>query len=114
MFNLTTYNTKSVLLLLVVSIFLQSFSLLCIKLSTLQGGYLSVVLLVVSFGFIGFRTLVWQNLLRECDLSSVYPYASLVQVLILLYAAIIFHEPVTLNNIIGLNIMLIGVFAMSR
>ncbi|MCK5663224.1 MAG: EamA family transporter [Thiotrichaceae bacterium] len=101
-------------LLLVASIFLQSFSLLSIKISTLQTDLLAFVLLVVAFGFIGLRTVCWQYLLESEDLSRVYPYASLVQVLILLYAAIIFNEPVTLFNIIGLLMMLGGIFYISR
>lgn len=99
---------------LVASIFLQSFSLLSIKVSTLQTGLLAFVLLVVAFGFIGLRTIFWQFLLESEDLSRVYPYASFVQVLILLYAAILFNEPVTLFNITGLLMMLGGIFYMSR
>ena len=105
---------KKSFFLLVASIFLQSFSILSIKISTLQTGLLAFVLLVVAFGFIGLRTIFWQYLLESEDLSRVYPYASFVQVLILLYAAILFKEPVTLFNIIGLIMMLGGIFYMSR
>jgi len=107
-------KTNPTFLLLTASILLQSFSLLSVKLSTLQAGYLSMLLLIVAFGFIGLRTLIWQHLLKGAELSNVYPYASLVQILILFYAAIIFHEPITLNNVIGSLIMLAGIFIMSR
>lgn len=105
---------KKSFFLLVASIFLQSFSLLSIKISTMQTGAFAYALLVVAFGFIGLRTIFWQYLLASADLSRVYPYASFVQVLILLYAAILFNEPVTLFNIIGLIMMLGGTFYMSR
>lgn len=100
--------------LLTISIFLQSFSLLSIKLSSLQSGYFSLILLIVAFGFIGLRSIFWQHLLKLTELSRVYPYASLVQVLIFLYAVVLFNEPVTLNNVIGLFLMLGGIFFMSR
>lgn len=105
---------KKPVFFLVASIFLQSFSLLSIKISTLQTGVFAFVLLLVAFGFIGLRTICWQYLLESEDLSRVYPYASFVQVLILLYAAILFNEPVTLLNIVGLIMMLGGIFYMSR
>ena len=100
--------------LLATTIFLQSFSFLSIKLSTLQTGFYAFALLIVAFGFIGLRSIVWQYLLKYAELSRVYPYASLVQVLILLYAAVLFHEPITMNNVIGLVMMLTGIFYMSR
>ena len=100
--------------LLVVTIFLQSFSFLSIKLSTMQTGFFASALLISAFGFIGLRSVFWQHLLQGTELSKVYPYASLVQVLILLYAVFIFNEPITLNNLIGLGMMLAGIFYMSR
>ena len=101
-------------LLLVVTIFLQSFSLLSVKYSTLGSGFSSFVLLIVAFGFIGFRALLWQYLLTRVELSRVYPFASLVQVLIFVYAVVLFNEVITTNNIVGLLLMLAGVVFMSR
>ena len=106
-------NTKP-FFLLSASIFLQSFSLLSIKYSTLQAGYTALILLAVAFGFIGLRSVIWQYLLKSSELSHVYPFVSLVQVLILLYAAVLFQEPITINNVIGLTMMLSGVYFISR
>ena len=100
--------------LLVISIILQSFSFLSIKFSTLQEGFYILVLLILAFVFLGARAIVWQILLKSIELSTIYPYASLVQVLILIYAVIFFHESVTVYNIIGLVIMLGGIYYMSR
>ena len=107
-------NNKKPFYLLTASILLQSFSILSIKLSTLHDDYLAFVLLLAAIGFIALRSIAWQFLLKLKDLSQVYPYASLVQVLILLYAAILFDEPVTTFNIIGLSLMLCGIFYISR
>ena len=107
------FQNKTVLLL-ISSIFIQSFSFLSIKFSTMEEGYFAIALLVLSFTFSMVRAVVWQMLLKTIELSKVYPYASLVQILILIYSVILFHENVTINNVIGLLIMLSGIYYMSR
>lgn len=102
------------LFLLISSIFLQSFSFLSIKFSTLQESFYALMLLVLAFFFLGARAIVWQILLKTATLSKVYPYASLVQILILIYSVFIFNENVTAFNIIGLLIMLSGIYYMSN
>lgn len=101
-------------LLLSLTILIQSFSFLSIKYSTLQTGLVSFLLLTGAFGFLCLRAILWQNLLKITDLSKIYPFAALVQVLILLYAVLLFNETITLNNVIGLLIMLTGTFFLSR
>lgn len=101
------------LFLLTSSIFLQSFSFLSIKYSTMQTGLYLIILLGLSFFFLAMRALVWQILLKSVELSKIYPLASLVQVLILIYSAVLFNENVTITNVIGLIIMLTGIYYMS-
>ena len=101
-------------LLLPLTIVLQSFSFLSIKYSTLQTGVTTIVLLILALGLLGLRAILWQRLLKLTDLSHVYPFAALVQVLILLYAVLLFDESISLNNVIGLLLMLIGVYFLSR
>ena len=100
--------------LLVITIFLQSFSLLSIKFSTLESGVLSFMLLVTAFGFVGLRAILCQRLLKLSDLSYIYPFAALVQVLILIYAVVLFGEEVTVFNLSGFFLMLSGSYFMSR
>ena len=105
---------SNTLALLVISIFLQSFSFLSIKLSTIKEGLSIYIFLLIAFFFMGFRAIVWQYLLKLTDLSSIYPFASLVQILILIYAVVFFNEVVTTYNIIGLSIMLGGIFYLTQ
>lgn len=105
---------KNTTFLLISSIFLQSFSFLSIKFSTMQEGFYAIVLLLLAFFFLGSRAVVWQVLLRNIELSKIYPYASLVQILILIYAVVFFHETINIYNIIGTIIMLSGIYYMSR
>ena len=102
------------LFLLISSIFLQSFSFLSIKLSTMQEGFYLIALLFIAFFFLGARAIVWQILLKTIELSKIYPFASLVQILILIYSVVFFHEHINIYNIVGLIIMLSGIYYMSR
>jgi drug/metabolite transporter (DMT)-like permease len=80
----------------------------------LQTGIISLLLLGMAFGFLFLRAIAWQYLLKIADLSHVYPFAALVQVIILVYAVVLFHETVTMANLAGLIIMLTGVYFISR
>jgi drug/metabolite transporter (DMT)-like permease len=104
----------NIILLLGASILLQSFSFLSIKISTLQEGMVFLVFLMAAFGFMVVRAIVWQSLLRLTDISKVYPYVALVQILILGYAVLLFNEQVTLNNLLGLLLMFTGILFISR
>jgi len=101
--------------LIISSIFLQSFSFLSIKISTQQSANLYILLwLLLAFLFIGSRAIIWQRLLVLTELSKVYPYTSLVQVLIFFYAVVFFHESVMLHHILGLLIMLVGLVLITK
>lgn len=99
--------------LLSASILLQSFSLLCIKISTQSIDSKVFIWLFLASIFLAARAVIWQILLRLKELSEIYPYASLVQVLILLYAVAFFHENATIYNVVGLAVMLSGLYYIS-
>lgn len=101
-------------LLLAASVFIQSFSFLSLKVSTLVSGLWSGALLLLAFLFLGLRAALWQSLLRRSDLSQVYPFSALVQVLILVYAVVLFNEPVAMNHLAGLALMLGGTVVLAR
>lgn len=106
--------TANSIILVATSIFLQSFSFLSIKISTLQSSSYAFLWLILAFVFIGLRAVIWQMLLRISELSKVYPYASLVQVLIFIYAIWFFDEQFTYSNLLGLLIMLTGIHIISK
>ena len=100
--------------LLAATIFIQSFSFLSLKISTLDSSLWSTAFLIAAFLFMGLRAVLWQKLLHQADLSLVYPFMSLVQVLILAYAVLLFKESIAVNHVVGLLLMLFGSFVMSR
>ena len=94
--------------LLAVTIFLQSFSFLSLKYATGATGALLPGLLGLTFLFLAARAILWQRLLLRADLSLVYPFAALVQVLVVIYAVTLFGETVSMSNIAGLGLTRIG------
>jgi len=100
--------------LLAVSILLQSFSFLSIKYASLATGWEMAVLLSTGFGFLVLRAVTWQNVLKRVPLSKVYPFMSLVQILIFLYAVFLFHEHVAWFHVAGLSLMLLGLYVLGK
>jgi multidrug transporter EmrE-like cation transporter len=101
-------------LLLVLSIFLQSFSFLSIKYATLTNGIYALVYLLIAIFFILFRAWIWQIVLKNFSLSKAYPFASLVQILIFIYAVVFFHETIMPHHFMGLLIMLTGLALIAK
>ena len=101
-------------LLLTASIVIQSFSFLSLKVSTLVTSLWAVALVVLALLMMATRAVLWQMLLRRADLSGVYPYSSLVQVLIFFYAVVLFGESVKLNDFVGLSLMLSGAYFLTK
>jgi len=99
--------------LVLLGVFLQSLSFLSIKYASAYPT-LSIILMILAFAFILTRAYVWQIILQYNELSRVYPFNSLVQVLIFLYAVFLFHETITLTNIMGLILMITGLYFIGK
>ncbi len=99
--------------LLAISIFLQSFSFLSIKYASIYENY-NLFLLLIAFGFIVFRAYIWQIILKHNELSKVYPFNSLVQVLIFMYAILLFDENINIGSVLGLFLMIYGVILLGK
>jgi drug/metabolite transporter (DMT)-like permease len=103
----------SIAALLTATILAHSFSFLCLKYATLQSGLLAWGLIGCALCFMAARAIIWQRLLGLGDLSYLYPFTALVQLIILFYAIALFGESVTLGNLLGLGFMLAGAFFMT-
>ncbi len=97
-----------------LSIFLMSFSFVSIKYSTLASESKAFAFLGLAFLFILARAYTWQQVLKEADLSVAHPFMSLVQVLILIYSVVLFGEKVALHQVVGVVIMLFGLFMIAK
>ena len=100
--------------LIFVAILLQSFSFVAIKAASMSILPYSMILIGLAFFLMFARALVWQVILRCNNLSQVYPFNALVQVIILLFSYFLFHEKITINNILGVILMLFGIMLLGR
>ena len=58
--------------------------------------------------------LLWQQVLREYELTTAYAWRGVLFLWTFLWAVLFFGESVTLNNVIGAAVILCGVFLVSR
>ena len=101
--------------LVVLSIALQACSFLCLKYASIAGGSSgAITLLAVAGVFLVGRAVVWQAALARADISKLYPATALFQVLLFLFAVLLFHETVRMQHILGLGIMLAGLTVIAR
>jgi multidrug transporter EmrE-like cation transporter len=106
---------------LVLSILIQAFGAICTKYAAettnsapLFGVPVYLVIYVIILGGMGLQVLVWQYALKFYPLSFAYPFRSLVSFIVLIAAVILFHESVSVMNIVGLSVITIGVFFLAQ
>lgn len=97
-----------------MSILLQSFSLLSLKFAAHLEGLVVIVLIGTALCFLAARAALWQKVLQDSEITVVYPFAALVQIVILFYAVVLFGESLTLNNFFGVCLMLFGIYLISK
>ena len=76
-------------------------------------------LLIDPFIFSGFLSalvaaLFWMAVMTKSDLSYAYPFMSLSFILVLIASSVAFGELITVNKIVGLSLIVIGIFISSR
>jgi drug/metabolite transporter (DMT)-like permease len=70
----------------------------------------------IIIGMITFAisSLLWIKVLTKAELSYAYPMVSFSYVIVAIAAAIFFKEAITLNKIIGIAAIVMGVFILNR
>ena len=100
-----------ILLLLSLSLVLQSLSSVFIKYAgqfeTLSPEF--ILYYVIAVGCLGIFAIMWQFLLELIPLTTAYLRKGILYILILVWSVILFHETVTINNIIGSIIIIAGI-----
>jgi len=111
------YENKGKLIVVscvMATMFMQSFSFLFVKFSTMVNGFQAFILYCIGLAFVVLRTIPWQYALKYSKLSRIYPYMSLVQILILAYAFFFFGEEIRLYHLLGIALMLTGIMVLGR
>lgn len=99
------------------------FSLLvaaCVTIFTkyaLQHEFLSVAYcpgLAGAIGVMGAYAIGWQQILKRVELSTAYMFKGTSLIFVMLLAWILFSEQITLNNIIGACVIVIGIVLYAK
>ena len=69
---------------------------------------------ISSFVAAFLASLTWMAALTKFDLSHAYPFMSLSFVLVLICSYLLFNEPITLNKIVGIILIIAGVYFTSK
>lgn len=59
-------------------------------------------------------SLFWMAAMTKSDVSYAYPFMSLSFVLVFILAVVMFGEPFTLNKLIGLGLIVVGILVTSQ
>jgi len=107
--------------LLLISILIQAFGAICTKYAaewdpseTLFGIPVYLIIYLFILGGMGLQVIVWQYALKYYSLSFAYPFRSLVSFVVLLSAFWLFHESITLMNVVGLTVITAGVVFLAQ
>jgi multidrug transporter EmrE-like cation transporter len=102
---------------LILAIVCQAIAAVMSKFAAISlGGVSSIITQIIfnpyyisSLTFLGFQTVFWILTLRSFDLSLVYPAMSANYLLVICFSVIIFHETITITNVIGLLVIFLGI-----
>ena len=59
-------------------------------------------------------SLTWIAALTKFEISYAYPFMSLSFVIVLFFSYLLFNEPLTLNKMVGIILIMIGLYFASR
>lgn len=76
-------------------------------------------MMLYVFGFLmvancGVYAIVWQQVIKKFSLSTAYANKSVYLLWSQIWAVIIFHENLSVQNIIGILVVLVGVWVVQR
>ena len=70
--------------------------------------------IISSFAAAFFASLTWIAALTKFEISYAYPFMSLSFVFVLFLSYLLFNEPLTLNKVVGIILIMIGLYFASR
>lgn len=98
------------LLVLQVAVILYSLAGVAGKFAAKQS-FLSLrflVLYALEIAILGIYALLWQQLIKRFDLSIAYANRAVALLWSMIWAALFFHETITLKNLTGIAVIILG------
>ena len=67
-----------------------------------------------AVGVMGIYALLWQQVIAKMPLSTAYMFKGTSLIFVLLFSVLLFGEAITLNNVIGAVIIIIGIILLAK
>lgn len=67
-----------------------------------------------AIGVMGVYALSWQQVIARMPISTAYMFKGTSLIFVLLFSALLFGEAITLNNVIGAVIIIIGIILFAK
>ena len=72
-----------------------------------------IILYGIEIAILGIYAIVWQQIIKHVDLSVAYTNRSLSLMWSMIWSVTLFHEKITVYNILGVMIVIIGVIIVN-
>ena len=67
-----------------------------------------------AIGVMGVYALLWQQILARMPISTAYMFKGTSLIFVLLFSVLLFGEAITLNNVIGAVIIIVGIILFAK
>lgn len=68
-----------------------------------------ILWIIGAIGIMGFYALLWQQILKRIPISDAYMFKGTSLIFILLISALLFNESISITNVIGAIIIIVGI-----
>lgn len=105
--------------ILAIALLMQSATPVVFKAAAIHSKHLNLLwvlfnpLFIIGVLLFGGRLMLWQYLLRFFPLSFLHPFQSITLIFILVFSVVLFHEKVTIPNVIGTAIIVLAIILLS-
>lgn len=91
-----------------------SFVAICSKLAAGQELFFKIILFLgLEMVFLGLYAIIWQQVLKHFDLVHAMASKGVVVILNLMWSVLLFSEKITVFNVIGAGVIILGIWMVS-
>ena len=102
------------ILILQLIIMIYTFSSICAKLASGQETLFRLLLFTgLEFLCLAVYAILWQQAIKIFDLSVAYANRAMVLLWSMIWAVLVFHDTITLKNILGVALVIAGTFVIN-
>lgn len=106
--------TMKDILILQLIIMIYTFSSICAKLASGQETLFRLLLFTgLEFLCLAAYAILWQQAIKKFDLSVAYANRAMVLLWSMIWAVLVFHDTITLKNILGVALVIAGTFVIN-